>query len=63
MYRIRPSVKHVGRMSKIEMPYWKTAPHVLEDVISLGQYRWDPTPGRACLSGQYLHGRRLFLFR
>ncbi len=44
MYRIRPSVKHVGRMSKIEMPYWKTAPHVLDDVISLGQYRWDPIP-------------------
>jgi len=44
MYRIRPSVKHVGRMSKIDMPYWKTAPHVVDDVISLGQYRWDPVP-------------------
>ncbi|GAA6210214.1 homogentisate 1,2-dioxygenase [Cognatishimia sp. WU-CL00825] len=43
-YRIRPSVKHVGRFNKIENPYWKSAPHVLEDVVSLGQYRWDPIP-------------------
>jgi homogentisate 1,2-dioxygenase len=26
------------------MPYWQTAPHVVPDVISLGQYRWDPVP-------------------
>ena len=43
-YRIRPSVKHTGRFEKIDLPYWKTAPHVVEDVISLGQYRWDPVP-------------------
>ncbi|SCZ60214.1 homogentisate 1,2-dioxygenase [Epibacterium ulvae] len=43
-YRIRPSVKHVGRFEKIEMPDWKSAPHVLEDVTSLGQYRWSPIP-------------------
>ena len=41
-YRIRPSVKHTNRFQKIQMPFWKSAPHVLEDVISLGQYRWDP---------------------
>ena len=44
MYRIRPSVKHVSRFKKIDVPHWKTAPNVIEDVISLGQYRWDPTP-------------------
>ncbi|MEM9012383.1 MAG: homogentisate 1,2-dioxygenase [Pseudomonadota bacterium] len=44
MYRIRPSVKHSGRFAKVEMPYWKTAPHRVADVISLGQYRWDPVP-------------------
>ena len=44
MYRIRPSVKHVRRFSKIEMPYWKSGPNIVPDVISLGQYRWDPTP-------------------
>jgi len=43
-YRIRPSVKHTGRFTRIDMPYWKSAPHVDPDVISLGQYRWDPVP-------------------
>lgn len=43
-YRIRPSVRHTGRFEKIELPYWKSAPLILEDVISLGQYRWDPVP-------------------
>ncbi len=43
-YRIRPSVKHVRRFQKIEVPHWKSAPHVLPDVTSLGQYRWDPIP-------------------
>ncbi|MEO0991464.1 MAG: homogentisate 1,2-dioxygenase [Pseudomonadota bacterium] len=43
-YRIRPSVKHSARYRKVEVPYWKTAPHVQADVISLGQYRWDPVP-------------------
>lgn len=41
-YRIRPSVKHTHRFQKIDLPYWKTAPCVDPDVISLGQYRWDP---------------------
>ncbi len=41
-YRIRPSVLHVGRFRPIEVPYWKSAPHVMPDVASLGQYRWDP---------------------
>ena len=43
-YRIRPSVKHVGRFRRIEVPLWKTAPHVVPGVASLGQYRWDPVP-------------------
>ncbi|MBI1219959.1 MAG: homogentisate 1,2-dioxygenase [Rhodobacteraceae bacterium] len=46
-YRIRPSVKHTGRFARIEVPYWKTAPHVNDDLISLGQYRWDPVPHSA----------------
>ena len=41
-YRIRHSVKHSHRYTKIDLPYWKSAPHVDPDVISLGQYRWDP---------------------
>ncbi|WP_420215892.1 homogentisate 1,2-dioxygenase [Limimaricola cinnabarinus] len=43
-YRIRPSVKHTGRFSKIDVPYWQSAPNVDPEVISLGQYRWDPVP-------------------
>ncbi|WGH78692.1 homogentisate 1,2-dioxygenase [Jannaschia ovalis] len=43
-YRIRPSVKHSGRYRKIDLPYWKSAPLVDPDIISLGQYRWDPVP-------------------
>jgi homogentisate 1,2-dioxygenase len=43
-YRIRPSVKHTHRFQKIDVPHWKSAPHVAPDIISLGQYRWDPVP-------------------
>ena len=41
-YRIRPSVKHSHRYKKVDFPYWKTAPHIVPDIISLGQYRWNP---------------------
>ncbi|MEE9454513.1 MAG: homogentisate 1,2-dioxygenase [Paracoccaceae bacterium] len=41
-YRIRPSVKHVNRFQRIEMPYWKSAPNIDDHITSLGQYRWDP---------------------
>ena len=43
-YRIHPSVKHTHRFSKIDLPYWRSAPNINPDVISLGQYRWDPIP-------------------
>ena len=43
-YRIRPSVKHSHRYRKIDLPLWNTAPNVVPDVTSLGQYRWDPMP-------------------
>ena len=43
-YRIRPSVKHSHRYSKIALPYWKSAPHIDPDVVSMGQFRWDPLP-------------------
>ncbi|MEP2945479.1 MAG: homogentisate 1,2-dioxygenase [Lentilitoribacter sp.] len=41
-YRIRPSVKHSHRYKKIDVPYWKSAPNIDPDVVSLGQYRWSP---------------------
>ena len=35
-YRIRPSVRHSSRYAKIDVPYWKSAPHIVEDVIVAG---------------------------
>jgi len=43
-YRIRPSVKHTGRFRAVDLPCWKSAPHMPEGIVSLGQYRWDPLP-------------------
>lgn len=43
-YRIRPSVKHVGRFARIDLPYWRSAPHIDPELTSLGQYRWNPVP-------------------
>ena len=48
-YRIRPSVKHTGRFCRIDLPLWQTAPQTTNtdttnDIVSLGQYRWDPVP-------------------
>jgi homogentisate 1,2-dioxygenase len=44
LYRIRPSVKHVARFHRIELPFWKTAPHVVPHNLPLGQLRWGPVP-------------------
>ena len=44
LYRIRPSVKHVNRFTKVDVPLWCSAPNTQLDVVSLGQYRWDPVP-------------------
>ncbi|MEM6480768.1 MAG: homogentisate 1,2-dioxygenase [Pseudomonadota bacterium] len=43
-YRIRPSVKHSHRYERIDLPYWQSAPRIEQDIVSLGQYRWDPLP-------------------
>ena len=43
-YRIRPSVKHTARFAVRELPHWVSAPHVRDDVVSMGQFRWDPVP-------------------
>lgn len=43
-YRIRPSVRHTSRFKKIDLPYWRSAPAIDDNIISLGQYRWDPVP-------------------
>lgn len=41
-YRIRPSVKHSHRYTRIDVPQWKSAPCIDPEIASLGQYRWDP---------------------
>ena len=43
-YRVRPSVRHVQRLQRINVPHWKSAPTIDDHVQSLGQYRWDPVP-------------------
>ncbi len=44
LYRLRPSVRHTGRFRGIELPYWKTAPHIVGHGLPLGPLRWDPVP-------------------
>ena len=42
LYRLRPSVKHSGNYKKINIKNWKTATHLGEHNLPVGQYRWDP---------------------
>lgn len=42
LYRIRPSVQHSGAFQRFDLPLWKTAPHIVEHGLPLGQLRWDP---------------------
>lgn len=43
LYRIRPSVKHSGRFSKVDRRHWRTAP-CHENDLPIAQLRWDPLP-------------------
>ena len=44
LYRIRPSVRHTGRFSSLELPLWRSAPANHDALLSLQQMRWSPTP-------------------
>jgi homogentisate 1,2-dioxygenase len=44
LYRIRPSVRHIGRFEKVEYPFWKTAPAIREHDRPIGPLRWSPVP-------------------
>jgi len=44
LYRIRPSVRHVGRFERLDLPFWKSAPAREEHDLPLGRYRWGPPP-------------------
>ncbi len=40
LYRIRPSVSHIGRFQRIELRFWKSAPHIVDHGLALGPLRW-----------------------
>ncbi len=42
LYRIRPSVRHMGRYEPNDRPLWKSAPNTEDSELPLGQHRWDP---------------------
>ena len=44
LYRLRPSVRHTNQFAKIDLSYWRTAPHIVEHGLPLGQLRWGPVP-------------------
>jgi homogentisate 1,2-dioxygenase len=43
LYRIRPTVRHTGRFTRIDNGLIRTAPQ-RESELPIGQLRWDPTP-------------------
>jgi len=44
LYRIRPTVKHNGRYTKVDTGRWRTAPLREDTDLAIGQMRWSPTP-------------------
>ncbi len=44
LYRIRPSVRHMGEYAPYPQPMWRSAPETEESTLPLGQHRWDPVP-------------------
>ena len=44
LYRIRPSVRHMGEFKPYDQPLWKSAPCLGDETLPLGQRRWDPVP-------------------
>ena len=44
LYRVRPSVKHVGRFKKIDKALLRSAPDRDESDLPIGQLRWSPIP-------------------
>jgi len=44
LYRIRPTVRHTGRFTRIDKGLIRTAPTREDDELLLGQLRWSPIP-------------------
>jgi len=43
LYRIRPTVRHIGRFAKADAGLWRTAPCTEAD-LPIGPLRWGPVP-------------------
>jgi homogentisate 1,2-dioxygenase len=43
LYRIRPTVRHIGRFAKVDAGLWRSAP-CAEEEIPIAPMRWDPLP-------------------
>ncbi|MEQ8584435.1 MAG: homogentisate 1,2-dioxygenase [Thalassobaculaceae bacterium] len=57
LYRMRPTVKHIGDMVRLDLPHWRSAPTVGESDLPLAPMRWDPAPIPAD-AGTFLTGMR-----
>jgi homogentisate 1,2-dioxygenase len=44
LYRIRPSVRHMGSYEPYTQKLWRSAPTLHEGELPIGQRRWDPVP-------------------
>jgi homogentisate 1,2-dioxygenase len=43
LYRIRPTVRHIGRFAKVDAGLWRSAP-CTEAEVPIAPMRWDPIP-------------------
>ncbi len=44
LYRILPTVRHMGRFARIDVPHWKSPPAIAAHGVPLGPLRWNPVP-------------------
>ncbi len=44
LYRMRPTVQHIGDFSALNLPCFRSAPTVGESDLPLAPMRWDPAP-------------------
>ncbi|MGH6918768.1 MAG: homogentisate 1,2-dioxygenase, partial [Geminicoccaceae bacterium] len=44
LYRMRPTVRHLGEMAPLDLPLFRSAPTIGESHLPLAPMRWDPAP-------------------
>jgi len=57
LYRMRPTVQHLGEMARFELPHFRSAPTAGESDLPLAPMRWGPAPIPAD-AGTFLAGIR-----